>query len=262
MTSTDDLLDATLRAGDPARTLSADPEYLQPALADLLATSRTTAEQQATDEVAVDHAPAPITLAAARARRARRLALRAGALGSVLVVSGACVAAAAGLIDLHTGFFGSPGMSENDTGEFLDISSPNLGPLMQRYAGDMPLAPGYSLDPLIEQVHDLGVHDGARDDSGVVHGGLMQADGIASEVAYYSACTWDRSWLGAHAAGDQDAQDRATAVIAAVPTWPVIVRTAGDQATLDAFESAADAARRGDATTMRSYADSRCPDQR
>lgn len=163
MTTTDHPLDAALRVADPARALIADPQHVQTTLAELLATSRLAAEQHTTEEPAAERRPAPTSVAAAHARSTRRLALRAGALGGALVVSGACVAAAAGLIDLHAGFFGGPGATENDTSELLDISSPDLGPLMQRYAVDMPLAPGCSLDPLVEQVHDLGVHDGAED---------------------------------------------------------------------------------------------------
>ena len=199
---------------DPARTLVADPQPVQPVLAELLATSRTTADHR---DAARE--PAPTTVAAARARRARRLVVRTGALSGVLVVSGACVAAATGLIGLHTGFFGSPGMTDEDTSEFYDISSPDLGPMMERYAVDTPLAPGYSLDPLVAQLHALG--------------GLMQEEGIRGEIATWSACTWDRSWLHAHAAGDQNAQERATAVITAVPTWPIVVRTAGDRGVVD-----------------------------
>ena len=45
-----------------------------------------------------------------------------------MVIAGTGVAAATG--SLHTGLFGAPGMTENDTSEWLDTRPPGIGPLL------------------------------------------------------------------------------------------------------------------------------------
>jgi hypothetical protein len=164
-----------LRASSSITDAAVSTPAFERTLADLLAQTRAAAGLSATFS----------TRAAAGSRRRRRL-LRVAGLSAAVVITGTGVAAATG--SLRTGLFGAPGMTENDTSEWLDTRSPAIGPLLTGYAKDTPLAPGASLQPYIANVTATGA--------------MAQARGLRVGVALYSACTWEQAWLSAHDTGN------------------------------------------------------------
>ncbi len=170
-----------------------------------------------------------------RAQRSHRGARRVAGVTVALLVVGAGVAAAGGFPGLHTGQFGLPGMTENDTSEYLRAASPEVVGLMTGYEQETPLAPGYSLAPVIARIQNIG---------------LIQADGLRGAVALYSACTWDQSWVRAHSSGDTAAEATALAALRAVPNWPIMARIDGDGRLVPSYRAIADAAAAGDVLTV------------
>jgi hypothetical protein len=160
-----------------------------------------------------------VQVAQARRNRRTRRAVLAGAVASAVVLAGGG-AAAAGWVDLHTGFFGSPRDTEGDTSEYLDTRSPEIPGLLRDYAKQTPLAPGATLDPLMESI--------------AANPGLQQEAGLRGSVALFSACTWEIHWLAAFRSGDKAAQEQALVVLRQIPTWPALVAVDGDRVAHDA----------------------------
>jgi hypothetical protein len=220
MTTELDPLDSALRASSSVTDTALSTPALQRTLADLLSQTRADAGASATFR-----APAPAS------GRRRRRSLRVAGLSAAVVIAGTGVAAATG--SLHTGLFGTPGMTENDTSEWLDTRSPAIGPLLTSYAEATPLAPGASLQPYIANVTATGA--------------MAQARGLRVGVALYSACTWEQAWLSAHRNGDTAAQAEASHVLAQVPTWPAITGSMNDGKLVPSLQRLAYAATAGDA---------------
>src|SRR3954469_25013529 len=61
-----------------------------------------------------------------RAAKRRRRIIATAAVTATLGAASVGVAAAAGAFGAHTGLFGSPGMTENDTSEYLDLNAPDF----------------------------------------------------------------------------------------------------------------------------------------
>src|SRR5262245_57154571 len=160
-----------------------------------------------------DVARAPMPAPQARKARALLRRRRLIALVATAAVLAAASAAGASWLGAHTGIFGEPGMTENDTSEFLRIGSPEMAAIVRDYGRDYPRPPGGSYDPAIAQL---------------VHGdGLIQATGVRSLVAMASACQWEREWLRAHVASDPGRARRAEAVLSRVPERRVVRATDG-----------------------------------
>jgi hypothetical protein len=160
-----------------------------------------------------DVARAAVPAPRARKTRARLRRRRVVALLAAGAVLAAASAAGASWLGAHTGIFGQPGLTENDTSEFLRIGSPEMAAIARDYGRDYPLPPGGSYDPAIAQL---------------VHGeGLIQATGVRSLVAMASACQWEREWLRAHVASQARRARRAEAVLSRVPHWRVVRATDG-----------------------------------
>jgi len=215
-----DPLDVALRASSSVTDAALSTYGFQRTLADLLAQTRAEAGVSA-----------PFSTPVPAGGRRRRRALRVVGLSAAVVIAGTGVAAATG--GLHTGLFGSPGKTENDTSEWLDTRSPAIGPLLTSYAEATPLAPGASLQPYIANVTATGAK--------------AQARGLRVGVALYSACTWEQAWLSAHDSGDTAAQAQASHVLAQVPTWPAITGSMNDGKLVPSLQRLADAASAGDA---------------
>lgn len=142
------------------------------------------------------------------------------------------VAAAAGLIDMHTGVLGKPGMTENDTSEYLDSTGAEIPALMRSYVEEMPVAPGYSADPLIERF--------TRGENVIV-----QTAGLRGQVFAWSSCSPELAWLDAHSAGDAAAQADATAAFNQIPDWPVVPIVDGNGSVMATFREIAKGVRKG-----------------
>jgi len=239
MNMSTDPLDGALRTAAPLGQVSLDTPEVRDAISAMLARTRVSAGVGRQDDGAVaDLLPFARVDAAGRprsgstARRSRRkTAIRTVVATSVILAAGTGVAAAAGLIDMHTGVFGKPGMTESDTSEYLNSAGAQVPELMRSYVEEMPLAPGYDAEPLIE-----------RFTSG--ENVIVQAAGLRGQVFGWSSCSWELTWLNAHAAGDTAAQADATAMLSQIPDWPIVPIIDGDgglTATVDRIARAATA---------------------
>jgi hypothetical protein len=165
--------------------------------------------------------------------RKRRRKVLVAAAGGVLAAT-AFAPTAADWVGARTGWFGEPGMTENDTSEFLDLSSPEIAEIAWQLGARYPLPPGGSYDDAIARL---------RNTDGEMH--LMSESGVEAFMAGDAACQWERAWLAADASGDAAAALRAVAVLREVPTWEAIVAVDGG-GVVELWTEVADAAARGD----------------
>jgi hypothetical protein len=238
-----DPLDVALRHAAPLGQVSLDRAEVHDAISALWAQTRASGEVgHQNDGRQADLLPFAHVGEAGRsesrstgepARRSRRkTTMRTAIATSVILAAGTGAAAAAGFIDMRTGVFGEPGMTENDTSEYLNSTGAETPALMRSYVEEMSLAPGYSADPLIE-----------RFTSG--ENVIVQAAGLRGQVFAWSSCSWELTWLDAYAAGDTAAQADATHVLSQIPDWPVLPVVDGGGVTAT-FREIANAATAGD----------------
>ena len=203
---------------DPARGLDTADPRLAAALDELGA--------------AIAASPRPV-----RARRRRwRLGVGGIAVAAVLACAGT---ATAGWLSIHTGLFGDPGMTENDTSEFLRTDGAEMSALFDSIARGYTLPPGGSWDAAKRRF--VGGEPG-----------LIQRAGVEQAVAFEAICQWTGAWL------DGGAERRAAnRVLARVPGWPVIVQQDGG-GVVESFRRLADAARGGDVGVVREYRRANC----
>jgi hypothetical protein len=202
---------------DPARGLDASEPRLAAALDELGA--------------AIAASPRPV-----RARRSR-ISLAGIAVAAVLACTGT---ATAGWLSIHTGLFGDPGMTENDTSEFLRTDGAEMPALFDSIARGYTLPPGGSWESAKRRF---------------VGGppGLIQRAGVEQAVAFESICQWTGAWLHGGAAQRR----AATRVLARAPAWPVIVAHDGG-AVIASYQRLAAAARRGQVGAVRAYRRANC----
>ena len=171
---------------------------------------------------------------AARARRRFRIGFAGIAVAAVLATVGS---ATAGWLSIHTGLFGDPGMTENDTSEFLRTNGAEMPALFDSIARHYTLPPGGSWETAKRRF--VGGKPG-----------LIQRAGVEQAVAFESICQWTGAWLD----GERRA---ATRVLTRVPGWPVIADHDGG-GVVESFQELAAAARAGDAGALRQYRRANC----
>ncbi len=148
----------------------------------------------------------------------------------------------------RTGLFGSPGMTENDTSEWLNTGASDFREAMESLRpADIPLPAGRSWQPVI----DREVANGQRERA------LMQVTGVRATFASYAICVWDGEWLAARGAGDSARAGRAVGVMRGMPAWPIIVAVDGG-GVRDYLRDTAEAAARGDEGPARQYITANC----
>jgi len=222
-----DPLDEALRDAAPLAPGALGGVEVRDAIAALVAETRSAVHGRGSSD------GSPAGLRSLSSTRRRRRAARTVIASSVLLAAGTGVAAAGGFLGLHTGVFGEPGMTENDTSEYLNGTSPDVAPLMRSYLEETPLAPGYSADRLIE-----------RYTSGEQH--VVQETGLRAVVFSWSNCSWELAWLEAHASGDAVAEATATDVLTRIPDWPVVSLIDADGGLTASVQRIAEAAVAGD----------------
>lgn len=148
--------------------------------------------------------------AASSAVPSRRSKVRRRVTGAVaaLVVVGLGVGVAPAFADwvsLRTGTYDTGSQSDpqptSSEREWLRLDSAELGPQLRAWESDYPLAPGYSLDPLVDGY--AGV-ERSQATAGMMH----------DDVFFFSECTWVDYWLTADRAGDAAAKREATTGLA------------------------------------------------
>jgi hypothetical protein len=132
---------------------------------------------------------AAITQSRPRSKRRRRAVVAISALTAGLLGVGGVAVATGGT---HTGLFGLPGYTENDTSEYLSLNAPNFRDAALRYTSGFDYAPGYS-----PQMY-LGLLDPRRMDAEASpemrgRGYLMQVTGVRGAGLSWAFCSWART---------------------------------------------------------------------
>ncbi len=175
-------------------------------------------------------------------RKRRRLMITGVVAAGTLALGGTAVAS--GVIPLHTGQHGRPGLTESDTSEFLRMDSPELPAAIDRYGRGIPLPPGGDWS-FAKRVLPAKVPT------------QMQVTGLKATLALQSACQWDMYWLNARARHHSPQVRAAQRTLDAIPTWKIIIATDGG-GMADSFRQAAAAARHGDPRLVRQHVAANC----
>jgi hypothetical protein len=131
-----------------------------------------------------------LPLAARRRRRPRRRTVVVSGLVALLGLGAGGVAVATG--GAHTGLFGLPGFTENDTSEYLDMRAPDFREVVLGYAQGVDFAPGYSAEMY------LGLLDPAYREAQMPpelrgRGETMQVTGVRGYLESWAFCSWART---------------------------------------------------------------------
>jgi hypothetical protein len=148
----------------------------------------------------------------ARSRR-RRTVVVAAIAGSIALAT----PAAAGWVSARTGWFGSPGITENDTSEFLRQGSPEMAAIVENHGRDYPLPPGGSYAGVVERLRRNTVD---RPE-------VIQNTGVRALVAKESVCQWEALWLSADNVGDAERRTKAGVVLEEAAGWPIFSQVDG-----------------------------------
>jgi len=90
----------------------------------------------------------------------------------------------------HTGIFGLPGFTENDTSELLNTNASDFREVALGYADGVDFAPGYSAEMY------LGLLNPARREAQLPpdwprgRGFLMQVTGVQGDIQNWAFCSW------------------------------------------------------------------------
>jgi hypothetical protein len=126
-----------------------------------------------------------------------------------LAILAAAAPAAASYVGLHTGIFDDDG---GHHGEVLDLTSPDVIPVLRQYEQEYPLPAGHTWDGLEQRWTSQAA-------AGVWQLGQV---GIIEEAAgLESQCQWEGAWLNAHQAHNSSAAQTAAQVLADIPHWHV-----------------------------------------
>jgi hypothetical protein len=129
-------------------------------------------------------------------RRSKRL-VALGAAGMILV-PGAAVAATMHFT-AQTGQYGRPGMTENDTSEFINMCAPDIRAFVATLAPTTrPLPAGTTWPHLIDEVAAPATGDCPPTGPGEI----QQVTGLRVRLLMATTCPWDIDFLHADSAGD------------------------------------------------------------
>jgi hypothetical protein len=169
------------------------------------------------------------------ARRGRRRRVLVAALVALVVVP--ATAAALDVAGIHTGIFPGRESTELTPGEeLLNISSPDIVPVVRKLTRSIPLPEGASWLPFLERYP-------------ATEPTLAQRIGIGAEAEWFARCRWMGTWLQAYRDDDASGRRRSAAMLAQAATWRYTRAVGGDGVAV--FERDAAAARRGDPGPVR-----------
>jgi hypothetical protein len=155
-------------------------------------------------------------------RRRRKRLLIGVALAASVVVAVPVGASAAGWRLAHTGLFGTPGATENGTGELLDTGAHDFAVVARELAAGISFPPGDSADPYIARIHQATL-DGEKTHPGWT---LEEEAGVRNGLRLDAVCAWAGYWLDAHTAADMGKQELAVEGLADLPPVVAYVRDA------------------------------------
>jgi hypothetical protein len=147
-------------------------------------------------------------------RPGRQVLVAAAIAGSVALGT----PAAAGWVSARTGWFGSSGMTESDSSEWLRADSPEMPGIVEDHGRAYPLPPGGSYAGVVERL---------RGGAGRTGPALVQDTGVRALVAWESVCQWEAVWLAADEAGDADRRRQAATILDDSAGWPIFSQVDG-----------------------------------
>lgn len=219
----DERMDVLLQSADPMR----DSDLTAPSVG------------RALDELGAD-----ISGAGRSRGRIGRLSVLTGAVAAAVLAAGVAVPATADWFGLRTGLFGDESSTEVDTSEFLDASSPELRPYLDELGREYPLPPGVTFE---------------RTKQGILStGGLVQRNGLRSDLAATAWCAWLDVWLHARADGDTAALADATRMVQAASAWDIWAAVDGDGQLVLTRRRLAEAAGAGEPAPIREHFERNC----
>ncbi|HEX6681261.1 MAG TPA: hypothetical protein VF062_00585 [Candidatus Limnocylindrales bacterium] len=163
---------------------------------------------------ALDELGAHIGGAGRKRRRIGRVSVLAGAALAAVIAAGVAAPATAHWFGLRSGLFGDESGTEVDTSEFLNASSPELGPYLDEVGREYPLPPGVTFERTKQRI--------------ISTGGLVQRNGLRSRLARTAQCAWMDAWLHARASGDTAALAEATRMVRSAASWDIWAAVDGD----------------------------------
>jgi hypothetical protein len=122
-------------------------------------------------------------------RSRRRQVILVGALSTALLGVGGVAVAVGGS---HTGLFGSPGKTENDTSEYLDMKAADFHDVALHYTAPFDYAPGYTAEMYV------GILDPRHIEANMApadreSGETMQVTGVRERGLAWAFCSWART---------------------------------------------------------------------
>lgn len=168
----------------------------------------------------------------------RRRVRHGAALAVAVAVAVGGGAAAAGVISAHTGEYGPPGMTENDTSQYLRANAPDFLKVARGYAKGVDFAPGYSAEQYLGYLQPTEPM-------------IMQVTGVKGMITMWAMCSWKRTWLKAeqrHDTGSQAVAVQHMRGIAALPVMAAINAQSFDRRLISAAQSGDDQPLRNDVT--------------
>lgn len=133
-----------------------------------------------------------------RRRGRRRQVILVGALSTALLGAGGVAVAVGGS---HTGLFGPPGKTENDTSEYLDMTAADFHDVALHYTAPFDYAPGYSAEMYVGILDPRHIEANmAPADRG--RGETIQVTGVRGYGLGWAFCSWARTSTTAPSALD------------------------------------------------------------
>ena len=130
----------------------------------------------------------------------------------------AATAAAADLLQAHTGLFGGGPGTEDGSGEFIRLDASDAARVVDRIGSHIALPPGANFDRW--KANNLGA-------SFLGRGASMTTSGIRASLEAAAACSWTGYWLDGYRRGDEPQKAMALTVLDEIPTWPATVASDG-----------------------------------
>ncbi len=176
--------------------------------------------------------------------RQRRGLRRGGAVALLVATAGVATAGATtNWFSARTGRSAST-VEPGDSGEILRLHGTDIGAVIDRMAGDIPLPPGASFDAFEAAI--------AADEPSA-----ESATGLRSSLEFVAGCQWMGSWLDGVARGDSARMAHAVRVLGDAGNWPA-TRSATPPGERSTQAVAAQAATRGDAAAVRQLQRANC----
>jgi hypothetical protein len=193
--------------------------------------------QSLSDAAEAPHEPTPVARIRSRRRR----------IGAAAVTALALTAAGYG-VSARTGLFGKGGDSEDGSGEFIRLDSPEASEIVSEMSTEFVFPPQFSIeDWLRNKVNAPEVAASNVDIS--TRGVVATEEAVRAELAFAASCAWATVWMN-----ESDPQSRsarqAADVVRTLPDWPIFEEVDGG-GIVDSLRQRAEWVAAGDRAALR-----------